>query len=90
MNNKTPNKQEPAFDEGYRKGFSDSMKYYVYDKINKKEAKHWFQDNEGNFYINVDPHGANMDGSFKVKMISNKFNNQQFEIRKRNFNNEHE
>jgi len=46
------------------------MEKVLYDKVNKRISKHWFVDNEGNFYINCDPYGVQMSGKVTVIPIN--------------------
>jgi hypothetical protein len=50
----------------------------IYDKINKRIARQWFTDNDGNFYINSDPNGIQMSGKITIIQIGN--NHPQYEI----------
>lgn len=54
---------------------------YLYDKINKREARSWFVDNEGNFYMDIDPHGIDMGGKITVRGIPK--DHHQYEVRDR-------
>lgn len=55
------------------------MEKVLYDKINKRNARNWFVDNEGNVYINSDPYGVQMSGKITIIQILN--NHPQYEIR---------
>lgn len=52
---------------------------YLFDKVNQRKATFWFNDIEGNFYINADPHGVQMSG--KITIIPIGTNHHQYEIR---------
>jgi hypothetical protein len=68
--------------EWYAKNQSEQMysdeEVKIYDKINKRIARQWFTDNDGNFYINSDPNGIQMSGKITIIQIGN--NHPQYEI----------
>ena len=54
------------------------MKKVLYDKVNKRLVRHFFVDNEGNFYINSDPYGVQMSGKITIIPVEN---NPNYEIK---------
>lgn len=57
---------------------SDQNETFLYDKVNKRPARSWFKDKEGNFYINTDPNGVQMSG--RITIVS-AMNNPNYEVR---------
>jgi len=64
------------------------MEKVLYDKVNKRIARHWFVDKEGNFYINTDPYGVEMSGKITIISVANNPNYQIVETNKYYRNNE--
>lgn len=58
------------------------MEKVLYDKVNKRIARHWFVDNEGNFYINADPYGVQMSGKITIIPVGNNSNYEVIEVDK--------
>ena len=58
------------------------MEKVLYDKVNKRIARHWFTDNDGNFYINTDPYGVQMSGKITIMPVTNNPNYKIIELDK--------
>ncbi len=65
----------------YAQSFAQVSEKYLYDKANKREARGWFEDNEGNFYVDLDPNGLDMGGKITIRGVSD--NHPQYEVRSR-------
>ena len=58
------------------------MEKILYDKLNKRPANiQWFTDQDGDYWIDTDPYGANMGG--KVTIIFLRKDHRQFEVREK-------
>jgi hypothetical protein len=56
-----------------------TMEKVLYDKVNKRIVKHWFVDNEGNFYRSIDPYGVQMSGKITIMSVTNNPNYEMIE-----------
>lgn len=56
------------------------MEKILYDKLNKRESEiQWFIDQDGNYWIDKDPNGVQMNGNLTIRIL--KKDDKQYEIR---------
>jgi len=56
------------------------MNKILYDKANKQVSNiQWFTDQDGNYWIDVDPYGLQMSGNVTIKIL--KKDHPQYEVR---------
>jgi hypothetical protein len=56
------------------------MEKILYDKVNKRIANvQWFTDQDGNYWIDTDPHGVQMSGNVTIRFL--KKDHAQYEVR---------
>lgn len=51
---------------------------FLYDKVNRRKARFYFEDTEGNFYLLADPFGIQMSGKVTIIPVGD---NPNYEVR---------